>query len=635
MSQSIYRTIHRHRKQLSRMSERFLNIRIALIFTGAGFLSLWSESAGFWSLNLANRSWLPYSLFFTAAVSLIYPGLKENARIRHRSLQLKEWLGRFHWVGSGAGIYRSLFLYLFIFLASFTVFWNLRMQYFRHPPLGMGDSLHLLDHVPVFAHFFGYLSSIDEILSLWLYSAFYLLLQSLSPYADVRHSYWILSSFAGAAYAVTAFYAARIAYKKMSAVLKKNTFFYAAASLLFFTPAIQIYAGYIENYIFTVYLISVITTASAVYLDSAEFSIRKSQLFLLFTGFLSGLAASFHLVAGFLAPALILLVWILTSEAGSDFRSRSRLFLKLSLPAAAAGTAVLASVYLTFLFLVPAPVDPGESFAFRPALYPFRKLISITHLMQFLNLMIIASPGFIFLFLLNIRTPLRFFAKLSPRNHGDYFILTAAASLLFHSFIWNPMIGFPADWDLFSLWWFPLNYYLLRRLPDLLLLPHRSVQEADPQGTITAFMSLFSSLIAFSWVHSHSLSDPESIKNFKDSQVRTEIVSEYFGYSAAERKFSEKSLIHRIPTVARRKLFVKAKLFEIRASFEISDYLNAHPESTDSLHLRELSDQLADALIRLAEIMQKEENEYRKEFPLLWRELTEINKSITEILHKN
>jgi hypothetical protein len=58
-----------------------------------------------------------------------------------------------------------------------------------------------------------------------------------------------------------------------------------------------------------------------------------------------------------------------------------------------------------------------------------------------------------------------FFTKKENR-----FVLSVSVSLLINGFIINPMLGFPADWDMIGFYWIPLaylGYLLLLEYPQL------------------------------------------------------------------------------------------------------------------------------------------------------------------------
>ena len=493
----------------------------------------------------------------------------------------------------------------------------LRMRLFLPPPEGLGDSLLLLEHVPVYTRVFGYLDSFDELLALYFRSRFYLMGAEWFGWA-VHDSYAVLSSALGGLYVLLVLF-----------FLRGRSYFalLAGLALFLFVPALQLYAGYVENYSLASLLLSaaLFLCGRALEAEAHGRSIPTRTI-----AILAGIAAFgvlVHGVVAFVGPALI----YFTLHAA---RGDTRRFLRLAVRAGVVALGILLPVWIYFFFFATNQVDFFESFAYRPALYPPGRWFSLEHLHGLVNLPLLAAPTALLLLVLWPALAPRIqqawpasAAKAGWRRRWDRllpdpasrFFLLATLGFAGHAFVWNPLIGFPADWDLFTFFQAPLHCFVFYRL---VLGLERTAQQSPPERSplfVVLCGLLFVALASTGfWLARNAQSSPTSQTNLQRAERNAA------GFLTEIR---EDPRFERLPTARRRKQYVKALLFVLRSR----EVLEQHPgpEAT------RLAAALEPAWNECARVLTLDESAYRSEFPAAWQTLTRVNIELEAWKNKN
>jgi hypothetical protein len=313
------------------------------------------------------------------------------------------------------------------------VFWLLRSHFLN--PDGLTLAAKLQHDVPLRgAHV-----THDEMWELYLHSRFWFYTNRLFGWS-VELSYQVLAAVAGGAFVfVLLRYARRIQPRNPLA------FFLLVATGGF----MQLFFGDVENYSLTAVVILGYFYASALYLSG--------HLPLVVPSALLATAMTFHLLAGFLIPSLLVLVF-LDLRSGRGFRPM--------VVSALAFVAIL-GLTLTFFHFRQLPIRDlfHHSHAFGQGsgvLHGFA-VPSIKHLVQQANLLLLLVPAVSFL------GPLLVFRRIEA-SRLNLHLAVAAASMLFFQLTWKPGLGVYGDWNLFANAAVPLSlliWHNVLRIPGL------------------------------------------------------------------------------------------------------------------------------------------------------------------------
>lgn len=353
------------------------------------------------------------------------------------------------------------------------------------PPDGMGDSLLLLQSVPLHAHLFGYLDSFDELLELYFHSKFYLLTSSWLGWS-VQTGFAISS------------YLAYVPLAILALVLLQGRKLWQLIlwlSLLGFNARMALFAGYVENYTWTSFYLMALIWLPAEFLERAthssqastsqvslKLSDRQARREVLLLGVLAAWGILHHIIVAFALPALAYFIWV---------RARGRLIFAMGLTflAAVAALPLLALIWSYFFIAHPFPISLVDAHVAHPPYLTPGAWLRPAHLWAILNLIllctpliVLALPGILLLKSKDTQDPgaigmgtssriVIYFNKiintLAPRP-VDRFLGIAAFTFLVEMFLHRAQIGFPADWDLFSFASIPVNLYLFYRISYLI-----------------------------------------------------------------------------------------------------------------------------------------------------------------------
>ena len=384
----------------------------------------------------------------------------------------------------------GLILLAMLFIVVPILLWKFRMRLFLPPPDGLGDSLLLLEHVPVYSHLLGYLDTIDELLELYIRSRAYLWLND-SDGLQIEDVYAYVS------------YAGLVPYLLFIFVLWQKRSFPERVALLALTvavPAVQLYAGYVENYtLASTFLFGTLACGARLLEEKPQGTTSTRGLLLL--ALLASVGALLHLIVGLLLPALVYFAWVYCERRpGNFFRG--------AFVAGLCAALLFGACALYFWSAAPHPPIPADShFANPPVLNPSR-WFGAEHVIGHLNLFLLASPAApaALLALLLYGSPDRKSWRWLP-DLPTRFLAIAALTLLAWSFVWNGIIGLPADWDLLTMFQGPLNLYLW-----FLFLHAGRQNTATPSTRLALAMLALNLLVTVAWI----------TRNAEDSQTSRE-----------------------------------------------------------------------------------------------------------------
>lgn len=515
----------------------------------------------------------------------------------------------------------------------------IRQRLFLAPPEGLGDSLLLLEHIPVYSHLFGYLDSFDELLELYLHSRLYLWLHSQFGLGPVD-AYALLSCSAYLPWLTAFFYFVRP---------RDWPDRIGAAALLIPVPALQLYAGYVENYsMASMYLALLLFPAmrwltrehrrevipARVSERGVSFSDRAQLMYLAMIG---AIGVLHHLMVGLVLPGLIYYTWI---KSKRDLRRMLRMG---RLPSVLAIT-ILALTWFAFSYLVHPPISASESHITQPPVHHPLSLFRPDHLLDMFLIIIMASPMALLMLPVLIGLRCRFINELQLSNRTKIdddgqtvdpiqkaisrlpaafrsairwtavrfapdplyrFLWLVLLGLFGMSFIVKSLIGFPADWDLLTFFQLPLNLLLFQMLSDLRRVPRQSHtmltdsapkseannrQQIEPDGEdgiaqsspTSVLRRLWMPLLLIAFFANVTYTGAWLARNAAESETsRTNRLQAERNVSEFLTHVQNDPLYARLDDATRRRLYVKVSLFFVRTyrrlqTTELSDAQRAN-----------------------------------------------------------
>ncbi len=301
----------------------------------------------------------------------------------------------------------------------------------------------------------------DEMWELYLHSRFWYYMDHFFGWS-VPFSYQIMSSFAGGVFIFILSY------------FSKN---YISSGIYFFIGMLsggymQLFFGDVENY-------TLVTVLLLVYIIlSIRFIARKNSI--IAPSVVLAIAISFHLLAGWLLPSLLLLYWWAFKR-----RDTQKIMWSLLL------SGLVIGITLLFFHYNGLPIDKlffeshalGHGGTKRMLVMP-----SWEHYSQIVNLLFLLFPSLLF-----------FIPMISHKRilltDENIFLIISSLCMLVLMFIWNPILGVYEDWNLFAPGMISLATLFWRNFSVIEDMKHK------PQIFIGIF--LISSLHSYSWIISN------------------------------------------------------------------------------------------------------------------------------------
>ena len=239
---------------------------------------------------------------------------------------------------------------------------------------------------------------------------------------------------------------------------------------------VQLFFGYVENYAFYI-------PASLLYL-LAGLRCMESRAPLYVPALILGLLIPLHFFFVFFAPSLLVLAFLGYRRSRTSTPTLKNAFAKLValLPFPLVAMVVLCISDFDFATLLGRNVRSQHFLPMfsEPGFFAPYRIVSISHLNDFVNLQILAAPAAVM--------ALFQFGRRDFRHHP--FLLVAAAVPLLFTFIVNPEIGAFRDWDILALPALPLTLWTASALVAHLRQDERRLRSVHVICTAAALHSM-------------------------------------------------------------------------------------------------------------------------------------------------
>ena len=330
--------------------------------------------------------------------------------------------------------------------------------------LSLGDGILLIENIILETLAFEYSVVPDELLEGFSHSLLY---KYLLPYTqNPMISYRILSTFIGiVVLAILSFI--YFTSKNLSTILL--LFFSSGGSLLYY--------GYTENYVL-VSLTIFLTLLYGYKTISIESNSSKQILIIAFLGALSTIT---HLISGFLIFTLVYYCFCISNPNhkkifGENFLKLFNIQLfKNVLISGIVASLVIFPIYFYYIYFSDLQIDLSLAHASHPPFLPIRKIFSLAHLKDLgLEAIFVGYTSILSIIYFYIFQRDEF--KIIIEEKQFQFLMLSFLGFFLHFLTYNPLLGYPADWDLMGFIWIPLfllNVHLLKSNPKpyLELLP--------------------------------------------------------------------------------------------------------------------------------------------------------------------
>jgi hypothetical protein len=330
--------------------------------------------------------------------------------------------------------------------------------------LSLGDGILLIENIILETLAFQYSVVPDELLEGFSHS---ILFRFLLPFTyNPMIAYRILSTFIGVLL-LSIF--SRIYFKYINLSIIYLLFFSSGGSLLYY--------GYTENYVLVSFFIFL--TLLYGYKTISEESSNTKQILII--AFLGALGAITHLISGFIIFALVYYCFCISNPNINNIFSEKILNLfnkqlfKNIILAGITASLVIVPLYIYFIYFSDLQIDLSLAHASHPPFLPLKKIFSIGHLKDLgLEATLVAYTSILSIIYFYLFQKDEF--KINLQEKKFQFLWLSFLGFFLHFITYNPLLGYPADWDLMGFIWIPLflmNVHLLTNnsKPYMELLP--------------------------------------------------------------------------------------------------------------------------------------------------------------------
>lgn len=309
--------------------------------------------------------------------------------------------------------------------------------------LRLGDGIILVENLILETELFGYNLVPDEIFEGLTHSLLYSVMKQyisnpLTPYR-------LLSSIAGLGLITSLI---------IFLIKKRNLHFLILMGFLS-NSGILLFYGYTEHYTLVTLNLFLVLIYGIFYLDQDK---RPDPIQVYTIAALSALSLLFHLISGFFIFGLIYFAL---------YSSKNRKqFLTLGIQSSLLAGIMILPVYIYFTFFSDLRIDPGLTHATH---LPFLKISQIFSMSHFRDLvyefLFLSTPSIFVIFYAVVFYNQEFHEVL--KKPSSRFLILSFLGIFFHFFAYNPMLGYPADWDLMGFIWIPLSVFGIIVLIDI------------------------------------------------------------------------------------------------------------------------------------------------------------------------
>jgi hypothetical protein len=352
-------------------------------------------------------------------------------------------------------------------------------------------------------------------------------------------------------------------------------------------------------------------------LESPESTRLRAAPLILWAALWAAWGVLHHLYA---ATLLLALAYLTTALAHNP-----RHWLKLAIGAGGAALALLASVWLLFIFAVEPPLSIGDSHAANPPIESPFYFFSAANALDSLNVLLYAAPVVLPV------APLLAFAAWQARAHwlvrpnaaglksawswlastpAEKFALLALAPALGLSLVHSAYIGYPADADLQSLYFIALLlwlFYVLQRA-----LESSRAWLAIGIRIVAPAALVFSAGLFIGWLWRNHQFTPDSAANLAAARSNVQL---FLTRTAKDPVYAA------LGDTDRRRTYIQVKLFFVRSH----ERLRSAPDEFSADQRAQLTTALASGEARFDKWILSPEPQFVAERAALWASLTELN----------
>jgi hypothetical protein len=305
--------------------------------------------------------------------------------------------------------------------------------------LNLGDGILLIENAILENLAYGYTVIPDEILEGLIHSVVFNLIKSFTLNPMV--SYRILSTLIGAIFLVTIY------------IFFKNEKSYPLVVLLFMCQGGSLlFYGYTENY--TIASLFIFLTILYGFNKIKENDFRINSI--LGISLLAGLSAVTHLISGFMLIGLIYFCILACGNSEKFYKILyNNLFYKNAIVASITAFSIIVPIYAYFFIFSDLRIEVGLAHATHPPFLSPKKIFSSHHFKDlaleaiFMILPLAFSLKYIYL------TEREILKKIVMKKEF-LFVILIFIGFFIHFFTYNPLLGYPADWDLMGFIWIPI-----------------------------------------------------------------------------------------------------------------------------------------------------------------------------------
>jgi hypothetical protein len=320
---------------------------------------------------------------------------------------------------------------LFIISVLFAIFFPVN-------DLKLGDGILLIENLLLESELFGINLIPDEILEGLIHSIFYFYTKQYT--SDPILPYKILSYISG-------FFLIVLVYNNF---LKPN---FSLIVLLLGSGSILLYYGYMEHYSITTLLLFSMLIYGINTIESNENTIKSIMII----SILASIAFLHHLISGFFILGLVYFAY----EKSNDLKS---FFINSSIGIIIASIFIF-PLYFYFIFFAETRIDLRLAHIAHPPFLKFSSILSLIHLKElFIEIIWVSAPGLftiVYFFIFEKKT----FSLLLFSPKGK-FLSYSFFGILINFLSFNPLLGYPADWDVMSFVWIPIFLFSLILLTE-------------------------------------------------------------------------------------------------------------------------------------------------------------------------
>lgn len=311
--------------------------------------------------------------------------------------------------------------------------------------LNLGDGILLIENAILENLAYGYTVIPDEILEGLIHSGIFSILKSYT--INPMIGYKIISTIIGAIFLGILFHKFKESKEYPLIVL---VFLSQGGSLLFY--------GYTENY-------SIVSLMIFITIFYGFNDLKKNELTsksIIVISFLAGISALTHLISGFMALGLVYFCILVSNKNNSNIKIFNNMeFYKNVGVALVTALGVIIPSYAYFLFISDLRIEIGLAHAVHPPFLTVKKIFSLNHLKD----LVLEAIFMIFPLAFTLKyfyfTEKKSLVDCFQKNEYRFVVLIFIGFFL-HFFTYNPLLGYPSDWDLMGFIWIPIFLYVVQ-----------------------------------------------------------------------------------------------------------------------------------------------------------------------------